>query len=284
MSLPDFLIIGAMKAGTTSLYHDLRLNPVVFLSDDKEPGNLCHDEVLTETGKRAYEKLFDKANPKQLCGEASTAYSKLPDVPGVPQRAKRLLGANLKVIYIVRDPIARIISQHHHEITSKRISCNIDEAVRSYARFIDFSRYAMQIKPWIESLGRDNVLIVHFETYINKRKDTVESISRFLDIEPQTLGIDQDEVFNKTTGKPVPQGLIAKLRFTSVYRRLLRPMFSTTSRDSIRKALLPHAHARPVAPTSETAYYIKNQICTDIEEITGIMQSSEALWETLNNP
>lgn len=279
MSLPDFLIIGAMKAGTTSLYHDLLKNPAIFMSSDKEPNNLCHEEVLTEKGHLEYSKLFDRAKPGQICGEASTAYSKLPDFPGVPQRAKQLLGDNLKVIYIVRDPIARIISQHHHEITSGKISCNIDEAVKEYPSFIDFSSYAMQIKPWIEALGRDSVLIVHFEAYIGDRKKTVELVSRFLEIEPHFHGIDQDEVFNKTQGKPVPKGMIAWIRHAAVYRRMIRPMFSIAARDRVRKALLPQAQPRPSAPTSKTVQFIKDQISGDVQELTDLMQQDKPLWE-----
>lgn len=279
MSLPGFLIIGAMKAGTTSLYRDLSNNPEVFLPDDKEPGNLCHDEVLTQSGKRAYEKLFAKAKPNQLCGEASTAYSKLPDFSGVPQRAKQLLGENLKVIYLVRDPLARIISQHHHELSSGNISCNIDEAVEKYSRFINFSRYAMQIQPWIDALSRDNVLIIHFETYINNRKETVESTSKFLDIEPYTLGIDQEEIFNKTHGKPLTKGLIGKFRLTPLYRRVLRPMLSSTTRNQIHKAILPQAKSRPDAPSIETTLYIKDQIYTDMNELSILMRSNTPLWK-----
>lgn len=279
MSLPGFLIIGAMKAGTTSLYLDLGDNPEVFLPADKEPENLCRDEVLTQSGKCAYEKLFAKAKPNQLCGEASTAYSKLPDFSGVPQRAKQLLGENLKVIYLVRDPLARIISQHHHEISSGNITCNIDEAVEKYARFVNFSRYAMQIQPWIDALGRDNVLIIHFETYIKNRKETVESTCKFLDIEPYTLGIDQEEVFNKTHGKPLSKGLIEKFRLTSLYRNVFKPRLSSTTRSRIRKAILPQAKSRPVAPTTETTLYIKDQIDTDIKELSVLMRSSTPLWK-----
>ena len=280
MSLPDFLIIGAMKAGTTSLYQDLKQNPTIYMPSDKEPNNLCHDEVLTEKGRRDYAKLFVKAKPGQICGEASTAYSKLPEFPGVPQRAKQLLGENLKVIYLVRDPIARIISHHHHEISSGVITCNIDEAVERYPRFLNFSRYAMQIQPWIDALSRDNVLIIHFETYINNRMETVESTSRFLDLAPCTLAIDQEEVFNKTQGKPVVKGLVAKIRLSSLYRRFLRPLISFSARDRIRKTLLPQAQARPTAPASATSQYIMDQIHSDLKELAGLMQSDKPLWES----
>ena len=76
--LPGFLIIGAMKAGTTTLYHDLLTNPQVFFPLDKEPGNLASHDVLGEDGRGRYASIFKTARPDQICGEASTTYTKLP--------------------------------------------------------------------------------------------------------------------------------------------------------------------------------------------------------------
>ncbi|MHC4218058.1 MAG: sulfotransferase domain-containing protein, partial [Planctomycetota bacterium] len=173
MRLSDFLIIGAMKAGTTSLYRDLLDNPAVFMPVEKEPANLLSDEVCTSVGRRAYARHFERARPDQVCGEATTGCAKLPDIPGVPQRAKRVLGPKVKAIYLVREPVSRIISQHHHERSSRKISCDIDTAVREHSRFIDFSRYAMQITPWLEALGPEQVMLVRFETYVAQRLETV---------------------------------------------------------------------------------------------------------------
>ena len=91
MRLPDFLIVGAQKAGTTSLYFDLLKNPAVFMPSDKELGNLLDDDVCTPPGRAAYAKRFRRARPDQLCGEATTSYTKLPDHPGVSDRARRVL-------------------------------------------------------------------------------------------------------------------------------------------------------------------------------------------------
>ena len=57
LRLPDFLIIGAMKAGTTSLYRDLDVNPNVFLAADKEPGDLARDAVREPRGLAGYARL-----------------------------------------------------------------------------------------------------------------------------------------------------------------------------------------------------------------------------------
>src|SRR5262245_60208451 len=108
MRLPNFLVIGAMKSGTTTFYHDLAAHPDVFLAE-KELGALSRDVATVE-----YASYFKRAKPEQLCGDVSTTYSMCPDVSGVADRAKKNLSRNTKIIYLVREPVARAISHHYH--------------------------------------------------------------------------------------------------------------------------------------------------------------------------
>ncbi len=279
MRLPDFLIIGAMKAGTTSLYRDLLTNPQVFFPLDKEPNHLASDDVCRPEGRRRYSTLFDKAKAHQICGEASTAYTKLPDITGVPQRARQVLGDRLKVIYLVREPISRIISHHYHEWCSGAVGCGIDEAVRTYPRFINYSLYAMQITPWLQVLEPRRVRIVRFETYIKDRQGTVESLSRFLGIDSRFDTILPDAVYNKSEGKPVRRGPFGLLRGNFIYRSILRPMLSPPIRDKLRFALLPKAPPRPDLPSMETVRYIVDQVSDDIERLRVVVGQVTPLWD-----
>ena len=280
MRLPDFLIIGAMKAGTTSLYRDLMTNPAVSMPYKKEPANLTRDEVLTDPGRRAYAALFEGAEPGQICGEASTGYTKLPRFPGVPRRALELLGPDLRAIYVVRDPVARIISHHFHEWTSKEIARGIDEAVRAEPRYIDYSRYAMQITPWIDTLGRDRVLVLRFETYVERRRESVDEVCRFLGVEPCGELIDPDAVYNPSVGKPVPRGPFQFVRQRAVYKRLLRPILSAQARQRLRAVFLPKATDRPDPPSPDTIEYILEQVADDSARLAGIMGHAGPLWDT----
>ncbi len=276
--LPDFLIIGAMKAGTTTLYVDLLENPAVYMPTVKEPGNLLTDDVCTARGSRAYARLFKSAGPRQICGEASTGYSKLPDQPGVPVRARRVLGEGLKVIYLVREPVSRIMSQHHHERFGGRISCGIDEAVRRYPRFIEYSRYARQITPWIETLGAPQVLIVRFESYVKDRRGTVDTVSRFLGITPRADQIDTDAVHNRSSGKPVREGPFERLRTNAIYRNLLRPLLWGGVRDSFRRLLLPKAPHRAESASTDTVRYIIDELADDLRRLGVIMGMDLPVW------
>ncbi|MHC4063002.1 MAG: sulfotransferase domain-containing protein [Planctomycetota bacterium] len=279
MRLPDFLIIGAMKAGTTSLFRDLDANPAVFMPHQKELGNLANDEVCTDRGRSAYAAFFERARPDQIRGEASTEYTKLPDVPQVAKRAREVIGGGLKALYLIREPVSRIVSQHHHELPGGKISCDIDEAVRELPRLINYSRYAMQITPWLEALGPEQILILRFETYIENRRDSVDEVCGFLGIDASSDPLRTNIVYNKSENKPLTRGPLAPLVRSAVYRKLIRPHLPHSTRDGLRKALLPKALPRPKPPSVETVRYIIDQLRDDGERLRTIMGRPEPLWD-----
>src|SRR5690606_18597197 len=129
LRLPDFLIIGAQKAGTTTLFRDLETHPQIAFSYHKEPHSLCYDQVLTPRGQRRYSDYFVHIKPGQICGEASTGYTRFPQFQGVAERALRVLGPDLRLIYIVRNPVDRVVSHHHHSVSEKGMPASVDDAV-----------------------------------------------------------------------------------------------------------------------------------------------------------
>jgi hypothetical protein len=277
--LPDFLIIGAMKAGTTTLFRDLETNPACFFSLDKEPHNLTRDEVLTPEGLARYGAMFDKAAPGQLCAEASTGYTKRPTHEGVAARARRVLGDGLRVIYIVREPVSRTLSQHYHAYTYNETGAAVDEAVRQSSVFIDYSRYAWQLEPWIQEFGRDRVLIVRFETYVKERARTVEEVSRFLGITPRPDLIDPEAVYNKGDSRPMHKGLWTRLNRSALYRQGLRYLIPRRARELAYRTILPRGPQRPNPPAPATVDYILDQVRDDCERLRVLMGLAEPVWD-----
>ena len=86
--LPNFLVIGAAKAGTTSLYHYLRAHPQIYMSERKEL-NFFIEKDGWEKGQEWYEKQFERAGDAVAIGEASPNHSKYPLFPGVPAESPR---------------------------------------------------------------------------------------------------------------------------------------------------------------------------------------------------
>ncbi|NOG53618.1 MAG: hypothetical protein HND57_04715 [Planctomycetes bacterium] len=284
--LPDFLVIGAMKAGTTTLYRDLLTCPDIFFPADKEPEALATDAVLSDSGTADYAALFHHAAPTQRCGEASTAYTKLPDVTGVTERAKQLLGPDLKVIYIVRHPIERTISHHYHEASAGRAEFDINTAVRNHPRLVDYSRYALQITPWLETFGLAQVHVICFEQYVKNRTDIVNRTLGFLGAATPAARIDSGTVYNKSEGKPVDRGMMARLIQSGLYRTLVRPLLPIGIKDRMRTKLLPQAPPRPDPPTAETKAWLHEQIDPDTERFFDLIgvAANDRWWDNHQDP
>jgi hypothetical protein len=277
--LPNLLIIGAMKSGTTGLYMDLASHPRFFLGHDKEPHCLCSDEVLTPEGASRYAAIYAKASPDQICCDASTGYAKRPDFEGVVQRAVQVLPENFKVIYVVRHPIDRIVSQHHHEHYERRVSLSIDDEVRRLPRYIQYSRYAYQLEPWLEALGPNRIHVVRFEDYVERRQETARELCEFLDLPPDDCLVDDARIHNQSVGKPVKNRFWLAIQRNALYRRLIRPLFSPQARISIRRLLFTKApDAALPPPRPDTIEYLRAELSEDVERLRIILGHEEPLW------
>lgn len=280
LRLPDFLIIGAMKAGTTSLYHDLLTQPAVYFPHgEKEPQALADDRVLTERGRRRYARLYRGAERHQRCGDASTGYTKLPDVPGVSSRARRVLGPEMHAIYLVREPLARTISQHHHHLAGGWVPASLDDAIHTYPRLVDYSRYAFQLKPWLDVCGAERIRVVRFEDYVSDRAGTVASLGRFLGFEARPELVEATRVFGRTNERSVPGGFGWKLTRSPLYRRLVRRLLPERTRESLRRALLPKPPPRPSAPREATLRLLAERLAPEVEELSRLMGARQPLWD-----
>src|SRR5690242_12371158 len=104
--LPSFIIIGAMKSATSTLYDQLLLQPGIFLPTLKEP-NFFSDDQQYSRGLDWYKSLFSEAQSTDLLGEASTHYTKLPTYPRTIERMRGVLDQP-RLIYVMRHPIDRL--------------------------------------------------------------------------------------------------------------------------------------------------------------------------------
>jgi hypothetical protein len=175
---PDFIIIGAMKCGTSSLHAQLAQRPALFLSTPKEPCFFSDDDQYAR-GLGWYTSLFAEAAPHQLCGESSTHYTKLPTHPHSVARLAQHF-PRVKLVYVMRHPIDRIVSQYIHEWSRNEIRGTISEAVRQHPRYLAYSRYALQLEPYLEAFGREALLPVFFERMLAHPDQELERVCRFV--------------------------------------------------------------------------------------------------------
>jgi len=176
---PDFIIIGGMKCATSTLHEQLALQPGFWMSEPKEPNFFSNDEIFAQ-GMDWYVSLFDGAEPGDLRGESSTHYSKLPTYP---ETINRLLAAfpEVKLIYVLRHPIDRLVSQYVHEWSQLVIqNVEINAALETFPELIAYSRYAYQLAPYFERLPKERILAVFFERLLKYPQLELERVCAFL--------------------------------------------------------------------------------------------------------
>lgn len=175
---PQFIIMGAMKCATTTLHEQLNAQPGVFMSEPKEP-NFFSDDDQYKKGMDWYLELFSEAGAADICGESSTHYTKLPTYPEALPRLQRHL-PEVKLIYVMRHPIERLISQYVHEWSQRVVSGDFSQALTSRLELYQYSSYAMQLKPYLEAFGPERVLPVFLERLKQNPHSEFERISQFI--------------------------------------------------------------------------------------------------------
>ena len=184
-NLPNFLIIGGMKCATSTLHEQLARQPGIFMSELKEPNFFSNDEQYAK-GLEWYLSHFQTANAEDLCGESSTHYTKLPTYPNTIKRIYQHL-PGVKLIYVMRHPIDRLISQYIHEWTLNVISVEINQAITQHSELVEYSLYSRQMEPYLEIFGQERILPVFFERFLNYRQEELTRICRFIGYQGQPI-------------------------------------------------------------------------------------------------
>ncbi|WP_112322716.1 sulfotransferase domain-containing protein [Oceanibium sediminis] len=158
LRLPDFIVVGAMKAGTTRLHHVLAAHPDIGVPAMKET-----DFFVPELNRGRTLAWYGAQFPSApVVGEVSPAYAKARLYPGTAARILRYV-PRVKVIYLTRDPVARALSEYRH----KRAAGYLPEPeVRDpevFARLVDASLYHRQISQYLEVMPRERVLVIEAE-------------------------------------------------------------------------------------------------------------------------
>lgn len=220
---PKFIIIGAMKCATSSLYQQLVAQPGIFMTTPKEPNFFSNDEIYAQ-GLEWYWSLFESAEPGALCGEASTHYTKLPTYPETLDRLATEL-SDVKFIYMMRHPLQRLISHYIHEWTQRVISVDINTAVDEHWELIAYSQYSMQIEPYLQRFGPENVLPIFFEQFCAAPEQELQRVCEFIGYPgvPQWQEIERDNVSSQRMRKNALRDLIVNAPGLSTIRKRLIP-------------------------------------------------------------
>ena len=181
-ALPNLIVIGGLKCGTTSLHHYLNLHPEIAMSRPKEL-NFFVAELNWELGAEWYASHFDRTSP--IRGESSPHYTNLPRFRGVAERMAEVLDADARFVYMVRDPIDRMLSHYFHNVGGGYESRPLEQALPDPgSAYVARSRYAMQARPYLEGFGAERLLIVSREELAAEREQTMRRVFEFAGVDP----------------------------------------------------------------------------------------------------
>lgn len=188
MTLPDFLVVGGQKCGSTSFARQLAEHPEIFMSPTKEPNFFSFEEQWRQ-GLGWYTSLFEGAAAAKAVGEASTTYTWHPTHPGVPARIADLL-PNARFLYLVRNPVDRAVSHYLHIWYDRRTSEPFEKAVESIPRLIDYGRYYWQIEQYLPYFSPERWLVLVFEDFIGDPLRVHRQVFRWLKVDPHFVPSD----------------------------------------------------------------------------------------------
>jgi hypothetical protein len=230
--LPHFLIVGAMKAGTTTLRHYLQGVEQVWIY----PGEVrffSQDQKYAK-GLGWYESLFEQAAGKAVIGEKSPAYS---FQPRVPQRIHDCL-PDVKLIWLFREPVARTYSHYWHSATrgKERLSFRTaiareDERVRRnlLRGYKKRSRYAEQVSRYLEFFRREQMLFLLFEDLVKDPALVLNHLLEFLEVDTR---IDRLPKVNHANITRAPRSVQVQWLARSVFNT--GPAFHFVKRFNVR--------------------------------------------------
>ncbi len=181
-ALPNLVVIGAQKCGTTALNHYLELHPEIAMSKPNEL-NYFIERRNWSRGIDWYQRHFDPATPVR--GDQSPNYTIYPHDPGVPERMHEVI-PDAKLIYMIRDPLKRIGAHWVHNYAKYRERGTAAETImHAYTTYLIRSMYFMQLQRFLKHYDRSRVLVVEQDDLRDRRLETLRGIFDFLGVDPE---------------------------------------------------------------------------------------------------
>jgi hypothetical protein len=238
--LPTFLVIGAKKAGSTSMHRYLASHRDVFMPPEKHL-----DFFSGETWERGIEWYAEQFAPGDRCvarGEASNTYAAHPMAQGVPERIARVL-PKVRLVYVIREPIARITSHYRQAVAEWGETRSFDEVVfEKSAEYIATTRYAMQLDLYLEHFPREQLLVVTSEDLLNDRSETLARVLAFIGVDADERLVDSARVHNQASDYRRQGAIVKRVRRSTLYGALRQRIPPGARRFAWRTSTRPLAH------------------------------------------
>jgi hypothetical protein len=178
--LPNLVVIGAQKCGTSALHYYLSLHPEVSMSNPKELNFFIKPQWDRESVEW-YESHFQE--PTKVRGESSPNYTTQPKKKGAARRMHSLI-PEAKLIYMVRDPLERIVSAYIHNVSEGRETKDLFEALtHQRSTYLVRSAYHRQVTRFMKFYPRSQLLVLEQDDLLERREETLRQLFRFLEVD-----------------------------------------------------------------------------------------------------
>lgn len=205
--LPNLIVVGAAKAGTTSFHSYLGAHPEIFMSRQKEIGFFLRDDWQDPEAVAEYERHFTRASDERFRGESTTLYSQYPHFPDVASRMAQLV-PEARLVYLVREPFERLQSAYYEQHMNVR--------PRSWEEFLGEWRergdpmfcptlYASQLKLFLRHYSPDRILVVDHADMLERRGETLREVFAWLGVDPDFTSPEFTVRRNTRRGKGIPR-------------------------------------------------------------------------------
>lgn len=281
---PNLFIVGAMKAGTSSLHEYLAEHPDIFMSTPKEPSHFSQ-QISYSKGDQHYLNLFKNAKGYQVIGESSTQYAKAPRIQGVPERIHDF-NPEAKIIYIMRDPIERAISHYWFNWRNHGEKRSMLNAFKQDSSYIDFSHYAMQLFLYAKVFDWSRIKVLTTEELNTNSISTIQDIYKWLGVNDQFVPSTQSQKFNVTPQKVFRgnktshfTGSFLKSKFYNNIRSYIPDAFRMIGRTIIQEQA-----DKKQASLEEVEYvvpYLQSVMLEQVKDLEVILERDFLVWETL---
>jgi hypothetical protein len=198
-ALPNLIVIGAAKAGTTALHDYLDLHPEIAMAVDKELNFFTDPQCAEWAGE--YASFFDGRSP--LRGESSPWYSVDPLISGVPERIRDFV-PDVKLIYLVRDPVARALADYA-QYTAVWEQMPLEDAFMDLddprSRFTAPGLYGRQLERYLDVFPAEQILVVDQADLLAARRHTLRQVFGFVGVEEHFASARFDALINTTAAR-----------------------------------------------------------------------------------
>ena len=284
---PDFFVVGAPKAGTTSLYHYLIQHPDISMTDPKEPHFFYNrrspgEPVLGEKDLSEYLKLFEEAPEGRRAGEASTSYLWLTNAA----REIKELQPEAKIIILLRDPVKRAYSHYWHHVRDDKEPLGFKEALEAEPGrmeqgawhgfyYVGCGLYAEQVERYLDTFGRESVKVYLFEDLMENPRGVCRDVFGFLGVDPE-VAVDTGAIYNRG-GAPKNRLFhkVIRSRFKEPLKKLMPAGFRRSLGDRIRTSNIKPAPAME----PETRRLLEEAFREDLPRLEELLGRDLARWK-----